>query len=259
MHRFFISSEQISDDRAYIKGSDVHHLKNVLRLQVGNEIQLCDGASRTFLAKISAISEDKATADIIKEMEQDKSSLPRVFLAQALPKGSKMEEVIEKCTQLGVDTIIPVASERTIVKLDEARSKTKIARWQKIAQSASEQSGRIKVTVIRPLITLKELTDEFKDYDLVLLPWELERDRGLKDILSGTTPKKILVIIGPEGGFSQTEADLARKAGAQTVTLGNTILRTETAGFAVLAMINYQFNPQPNPSPSGRRARDEGI
>jgi 16S rRNA (uracil1498-N3)-methyltransferase len=147
-----------------------------------------------------------------------------------------MDLIIQKTTELGVTKIIPVLAERSVSKAD------KISRWQKIAREAAEQSGRAIIPEVAETTSLKQLLAQAKNFDLALIPWELEKENNLKKVLLNKTPKSILVAIGPEGGFSQNEIQQAKEAGFVTITLGSRILRTETAGFSLLAALNYHFD-----------------
>ncbi|MBI5400464.1 16S rRNA (uracil(1498)-N(3))-methyltransferase [Candidatus Saganbacteria bacterium] len=231
MPRFFVPRAALSN----ITGSDVHHIKNVLRLKPGDPIELCDSSGKVYDARILEINDDRINYRIISEKPTAAESPIKVTLAQCLPKGKKMDLIIQKATELGVAKIIPVLSERAI-SIGE-----KPARWQKIARAAAEQSNRAIIPEVRAAISFKDLLPLAENFDLALIPWELEKERTLKNILNKKKPAQILILIGPEGGFSQTEVKLAQAASFISITLGPRILRAETAGLAALAMINYQF------------------
>ncbi|MDD5383148.1 MAG: 16S rRNA (uracil(1498)-N(3))-methyltransferase [Candidatus Margulisbacteria bacterium] len=235
MPRFFVAQEQIP----VITGADVHHIRDVLRLKIGDKLELSDGAGKIYEARISQIKKTEIICGIIASHQAESEPLAKVTLAQALPKGQKMDFVIEKGVELGVDRIIPVVTERTIGK------KAKLDRWRKLAKEAAEQSGRAIIPEISPPASFDEVLKMQPDFDLALIPWELEKDNSLKEILSSSkaqnTNYKILILIGPEGGFSHQEIDQAKAAGFQSVSLGKRILRTETAGLAALAAIIYEL------------------
>ncbi|MFC1571733.1 16S rRNA (uracil(1498)-N(3))-methyltransferase [Candidatus Margulisiibacteriota bacterium] len=232
MHRFFVPQDQIP----IIAGSDAHQIKDVLRLKTGDQLELLDGSGKVYSAKISEIKNERIICEIISSRQEKAKSAVKITLAQCLPKAKKMDLIIQKCTELGVDRIIPTLSERSIAKTE------KLERWKKIAKEAAEQSGR---TTIPEISQLTKFEDVLKiNADLKLIPWELEQNRSLKQMLTDhrfTGSPDLLCLIGPEGGFSKKEVAAAQSAGFTSVSLGPRILRTETAGLAILAMINYEF------------------
>lgn len=232
MPRFFVSQDTFPN----ITGSDVHHIKNVLRLKPGETIELCDGLGKVYEAKILDMDNNQVNCRIISETQTNAEPAVKVTLAQCLPKGKKMDLIVQKATELGATKIIPVLAERSVSKA------YKISRWQKIAREAAEQSGRAIIPEVQETTSLKQLLAQAKNFDLALIPWELEKDNNLKKVLLNKTPKSILVVIGPEGGFSQSEINQAKEVGFKPISLGPRILRTETAGLATLASINYHFD-----------------
>ncbi|MEA3492807.1 MAG: RsmE family RNA methyltransferase [Candidatus Margulisiibacteriota bacterium] len=232
MHRFFVPQDQIP----VITGSDAHQIKNVLRMKSGDKLELLDGSGEIYTVKISELKRDNIVCEIISERSETIEQKVSVTIAQCLPKTKKMDLIIQKCTELGVNKIIPTLSERSIAKGDKSD------RWKKIAKEAAEQSGRATIPEIDPLTEFGDLLKLSKDYDLALIPWELEQETTLKHTLTTTLPHYILILIGSEGGFSKSEIDLAVAAGFKPTTLGKNILRTETAGMSILSMINYQYN-----------------
>jgi 16S rRNA (uracil1498-N3)-methyltransferase len=230
MPRFFVPKDQIPE----ITGSDAHQIKNVLRMQKGDVLEILDGAGTVHQARIADIRAGKVVCEITHSTSQENECKIKATIAQCLPKGKKMDLIIQKCTELGVDRIIPVLSERSIAKAD------KLERWQKIAKEAAEQSGRSTIPEISPLMQFDEVLKLVPNYNLALIPWELEKIANLKSLLSAVrAPLSAIFLIGPEGGFSYQEIDLAKKAGCIPVSLGKNILRTETVGMAVLAMLSY--------------------
>lgn len=205
-------------------------------MKSGDELELLDGSGKIYIVKISEIKKDKVVCKIISERSEDKVQKVSVTIAQCLPKAKKMDLIIQKCTELGVNKIIPTLSERSIAKGE------KLDRWKKIAKEAAEQSGRSTIPEILPLTKFEDVLKLKKDYDLALIPWELEKETTLKNTLTTTLPHYILIPIGPEGGFSKAEVDQAIAAGFKPITLGKNILRTETAGMSILSVINYQYN-----------------
>ena len=234
MPRFFVPQDQIP----IITGSDAHQIRNVLRMKPGDKLELFDGYGKAYQAEIQTINKDKVTCKILATQTSNSSSNIKVTLAQALPKGQKMDLIIQKCTELGIEQVIPMVSERSLP------TSNKSARWQRIAKDAAEQSGRINVPEITKIKTFAEAIKTKDKYDLAIIPWELEQNNQLKPFLKQLNNDgnlTILIIIGPEGGFSQTEVQQAQTAGLIPITLGQRILRTETAGLAILSMINYEF------------------
>ncbi|MBU0672256.1 MAG: 16S rRNA (uracil(1498)-N(3))-methyltransferase [Candidatus Margulisbacteria bacterium] len=235
MPRFFVPKAQIPT----ITGTDVHQIRDVLRLKPGDELELLDGSGKIYFSKITEMKKDKITCEILEHRTSNVERRTQVAIAQCLPKAKKMDLIIQKCTELGAHKIIPTLSERSIAKGE------KLERWKKIAKEASEQSGRTTIPEIAPLTNFAEVLKQKKDYDLALIPWELEQEQTLKSVLTTalrTPSTTILILIGPEGGFSQKEIDLAKEAGFTPISLGKRILRTETAGLAIMAMINYQYD-----------------
>jgi len=240
--RFFVPKDQLPN----ILGQDAHQIKDVLRMKIGDEIELLDGTGKIYQAKIAEIKKDQVIAEIISAQQTDNQQKFQATIAQCLPKHKKMDWIIQKCTELGVAKIIPTLSERSIAKGE------KLERWQKIAKEASEQSGRTTIPEITNLLKFEEVLKLKNNYALALIPWELEKEKTLKSILiahnSQLIPSpqhpapNILIFIGPEGGFSQEEVSKAQTAKFIPITLGSRILRTETAGISTLSMINYHFD-----------------
>ena len=231
MHRFFVPKEQLPN----IIGTDAHQIKNVLRMQINDEIELLDGTGTKYSAKIKEIKKDMIICEILDQTENSFVSKINITIAQCLPKNKKMELIIQKCTELGASNIIPVASERSISKAD------KLERWQKIAKEAAEQSNRSTIPTIHSLTTFKNILSLSSNYDLALIPWELEDKVTLRSCLRNKIPRSIIILIGPEGGFTKQEVETAKQAGFISISLGKNILRTETASLAILSMINYEF------------------
>ncbi len=241
-HRFFVPQNQIYRSTINISGGDVDHIRRVLRLKVGDEIDVLDGTGRVYATEIKAIRADKVICEAISSRGAKSEPTIKVILMQSIPREAKMDIIIQKCTELGADKIIPVITERTIIKLDDQKKATRLSRWQRIAKEAAEQSARGIIPKIDEIKTFDEALQLSQNFDLCLIPWEMEEKTTLKEILGqNKEAKSILIAIGPEGGFSKAEVELAVKAGFKPVSLGKRILRTETAGIAVLAMINYEF------------------
>jgi 16S rRNA (uracil1498-N3)-methyltransferase len=242
MHHFFVQSTDINDGIVIIRGDDVTHITRSLRLDIDDEISVSDGEGQKYLTKLIEFSKDFVKAKIIKEFEVQAEPRVKVTLVQGLPKGKKMDMIVQKCTEIGMEDIIPIDTKRTIVNLNEKKAKQRQERWQKIIEEAAKQSKRGKIPSVRELSDLNQVITDFDRYDLVLVPWEDEESRGLKETLSSNLDaQKIMIIIGPEGGFSSKEVEQLKTAGAKSVTLGPRILRTETAGIATLSMVLYEL------------------
>ena len=202
-------------------------------------LTVCDGTGNDYEAEITEISEDNIKLEIKKTTFTESEPMVKITLFQGLPKGEKMELIIQKCVELGVFSIIPVNTERCIVKLDSKKEKKKIERWQKISESAAKQSGRGIIPEIGNVISFSEALKKAADMDMAMIPYELEQDRGIKAFLDEykklENKKTLGIFIGPEGGFSAEEIEKAVSSGVVPVTLGKRILRTETAGLTAVA------------------------
>ena len=238
--RFFISPDQISGSRISISGEDVRHIAAVLRMKSGELLVLCDGQGVEYTVKIVEVGRTVIMTDIVGSSKRE-PLYPRVVLGQGLPKATKMDFIVQKATELGVSSIVPLVTERTIVKLRDAQKRT--ARWQKICRKAAMQSNRADIPQIVPIATFRDfiLASDYVPLTLNLLPWE-EGTQPIKDVLrKHQNVKKIIVLIGPEGGFSAAEAEMATANKFNLVSLGPNILRTETASVAVLSVIGYEY------------------
>lgn len=241
MRRFFVKEEHIINGYAYIEGKDAHHILNVLRLSKGVQIIISD-RTKEYLTVIEEISDDKVKLKIIEDIQTNSESSIDITLYQGLPKADKMELIVQKCTELGIRSFVPVSTRYSVINIDETNKVKKINRWQKISYEAAKQSGRIIVPDVCMPVTFKEAIDKISEYDLCLIPYEKEKNTGIKDILkSSGYANKIAVFIGSEGGFSEEEIMLAIEHGAKPVTLGPRILRTETAGIVVCSIIMYEL------------------
>jgi len=238
--RFFISPEQVSGQQVSLSGEDVRHIATVLRMKPGEELLLCDGQGTDYAARVTQVTKSEIVAEITGQSKREPQQ-PRILLGQGLPKSDKMDWIAQKATELGVGTIVPIVTERTIMKVrDEGK---RVSRWQKIAREAAMQSNRPDIPLVDPIVPFSEFlrTLNSEPGTLLLFPWE-EGTLPVKDILCKRQDiKKIVVLIGPEGGFSQKEAELAKAKGFHLVSLGRNILRTETAAIAVLSMIGYEY------------------
>jgi len=243
MHRFFVKKENIFKDGITIEGEDVQHISRVLRLKEGDEITLCDQHGTDYHVTIEYITKNSIRTTIIdKEPSKGEPSI-EVVLYQGIPKSTKMDLIIQKCTEMGITRVVPVVTARTIVKLESEKDEAKkVARWTKIAEEAAKQSKRGIVPQIEMPMNLDQALKDSKSLDLVLIPYELEVETSVKAALHGKTPKGVGFFVGPEGGFDTFEIDKAKQSNLVPVTLGNRIMRTETAGFAMLTCIMYEYD-----------------
>ncbi len=238
MHQFFIDDSQIGREYVTITGGDVNHIKNVLRMKPGEKIRVSAAGGRDFFCSIAELGADFVQADILDE-DVPKTELPSdIYLFQALPKGDRMDQVVQKAVELGVREIIPVAMRYCVVKLDETRAAKKVARWQAISESAAKQSKRSVIPLVRPVMGYGEALEYARGCDVRLVPYENERGmeatrEAFRELVPG---KSVSIIIGPEGGFAPEEIEAAR-ADMQVISLGRRILRTDTAAVCALSMV----------------------
>ena len=244
MYQFFVEPSGIQGTRVVITGNDVNHIKNVLRMQQGEEIAVSNGEDgKEYRCGIEELKEDEIICTL-RFVKEDGVELPsKIYLFQGLPKADKMELIVQKAVELGVYEIIPVATKRAVVKLDEKKAKSKIARWQTISEAAAKQSKRRIVPEIHGVMSFKEAVNYAKEMSVKFVPYELaEGMEKTRELISGLKPgQDIAIFIGPEGGFEESEISLALENGIEPITLGKRILRTETAGFTVLSWIMYQL------------------
>lgn len=243
MHCFFVSKEQIGREFIHILGKDVNHIKNVLRMKAGEEISVSDGEGMEYRCFISCLGEEEILAEIKWKSPQNVELPSKIVLFQGLPKADKMELIIQKGVELGVSSIVPVLTQRAVVKLDEKKAKKKTERWQEIAQSGAKQSKRAIIPKVEMPLSFKEALAMAGKLDCILIPYELaEGMKKSREIFSSISPgQSVGIFIGPEGGFSRQEVEEAKAAGAIAITLGRRILRTETAGLTVLAILMYHL------------------
>ena len=242
MSRFFITSDMIENDTVTLSEEDSQHLARVLRASVGEEITICDDNGCEHRAEISAITKKSVTAKILETKPCDTEPKVKVVLFQGLPKGSKMELIIQKCVEIGVHSIVPVATSRAVVKLSEEKGRGKEERWNKIAQEAAKQSSRGVVPFVEAPVSFEEAVRRAADFDMAIIPYEKQEGSCLRVALRGKTPGSVAVFIGPEGGFEESEIDLATKSGIVPVSRGKRILRTETAPRTALSVIMYEYD-----------------
>ena len=244
MYQFFVEPSQINDNTVMIMGEDVNHIRNVLRMKVGEELSVSNGQDgREYRCGIERFENDRVvcTLRFVKEDGVELSS--RIHLFQGLPKADKLEFIIQKAVELGVYEIVPVTTHRSVVKLDAKKAAQKTARWQSIAEAAAKQSKRGILPLVSEPVSFAQALEQAASMEVKLIPYELagDMDRTKKLVESLPENTDIAVFIGPEGGFEESEIKAAKEAGFTPITLGKRILRTETAGLVVLAWIMYQL------------------
>lgn len=244
MYRFFVEPSQIQDKRIIITGRDFNHIKNVLRMKIGEEIAVSNGIdSREYRCGIEEYTEDEVVCGL-RFIKEDGVELPsKIYLFQGMPKADKMELIVQKAVELGVYEVIPVAMKRCVVKLDDRKAAARVARWQGIAEAAAKQSKRAVIPSVHDVMTMEEAVEYAGNMDVRLIPYELAEDMTrTRNVIDAVRPgDSIAVFIGPEGGFEESEIQTAMEAGIEPITLGKRILRTETAGLTVLSWLMYQL------------------
>lgn len=243
MHRFFVSPEQIEEHQIHITGSDVNHIKNVLRMRNEEQILISDGENHEYTCYIESMDSEEVLAHIMYVQEAGLELASKIYLFQGLPKSDKMELIIQKAVELGAYEVIPVSTSRAVVKLDEKKARKKVERWQQIAESAAKQSKRMRIPEVHAVCSYGEALEYAQQCDVKLIPYELaegmaETKRIIGDIQPG---QSIAIFIGPEGGFSEAEIQKAMEQNTIPITLGKRILRTETAGLAILSILMYHL------------------
>lgn len=244
MHRFFVKEEAINEEKVYISGDDFSHIELSLRLRPGDRIVVCTGDLNDYIVELTEFHSDYVEGDIVETLKNRAEPALNITLAQSLPKNRNMEHVVQKTTEVGGRAVIPLETQRTIVKLSGKKKKKRRARWQRIAIEAAKQSGRGIIPEVKEVTDFSGLVKQFPEFDLVIACWTGEETRGLSDILSRAGKDKIssiLLMIGPEGGFSPEEVERIGEHGGYTVRLGSRILRTETAGPVGTAIILYEY------------------
>ena len=241
MHRFFAEPGQIGEKEIVITGADVNHIRNVLRMRADEEVLIADGQGAEYRCKLIELGENEVRAQILWKLDGNAELASAITLFQGLPKSDKMDFIVQKCVELGVSRIVPVSTKRAVVKLDAKKEQTRLKRWNTISESAAKQSGRGVIPEVSGVMSFGKALEEAKKLDVLLIPYAraehmAETRRVMGEIRPG---QSVGIFIGPEGGFEESEVEEAVAAGAQAITLGRRILRTETAGLAVMAMLGY--------------------
>ena len=227
MHRFFIQHSQIQGSRLYVEGTDVNHIKNVLRMKRGDQVMVSDGEGMQYLCALESFTDGLVWFEIVDTWKENRELSSKLYLFQGLPKSDKMELIIQKATELGVYEVVPVVTGRTVVRLDEKKAQKKTARWNAIAESAAKQSGRSRIPRVREAMTFSEALASAGELDVLLIPYEkAEGMEATRQVIEGIRPgQSVGIFIGPEGGFEEAEVEQAVALGAAPVTLGRRILR----------------------------------
>ncbi len=243
MQHFFVTPSQVKGEKIYVEGMDVNHMKNVLRMRCGDELVVSDGNNLKYRCSVEGYEEEQAVLRILEEMDVDTELSSRIYLFQGLPKQDKMELIVQKAVELGVYRVIPVSTRRAVVRLDQKKAGKKAERWQQIARSAAKQAKRGYVPEVAFPMSYREALEAARELDVILIPYELAKDmKETKEIIERIRPgKSVGIFIGPEGGFEKEEVELALEYGAMPVTLGRRILRTETAGMAMLSVLMFHL------------------
>ena len=230
MQHFFVTPSQVEGERIYIEGSDVNHMKNVLRMRPGEAVAISDGDNLKYRCVVEGYEEGRAVLAIQQRM-------------QGLPKQDKMELIVQKAVELGASQVVPVATRRSVVKLDEKKAAKKLQRWQQIAESAAKQAGRGYIPQVSSVLSYQEALEKAGELDVLLIPYELAEgmEEARKVVASIAQGQSVGIFIGPEGGFEKEEVDAAIHQGAKAITLGRRILRTETAGLAILSILMFRL------------------
>ncbi len=246
MSVFFINKNQVKENKVRITGELLKHLRDSLRIKNGEMIFCVDEEGTKYVVLATYTGHDLFVGEIIETTSKQKDSAISIHLVQTVPKGPKLDFIIQKTTELGINAITPVISDRAVVRIEKERVEEKLRRWKKIALEAAQQSNRLDVPDIAPPVSFHDYMTSFKKGDLNLLLYEGEKKRGIKEVLRGIQEAKsgirtIILLIGPEGGFAQEEVETAVEAGFTPVSLGDLILRTETAPIAALSILRYEF------------------
>ena len=242
MSRFYVPPENVKDSLIHITGEEAHHIKDVMRLKNSDKVVVFDGTGREYSGFIKESGSKKVTVEIISTKTPSLEKKAEITLAQAIPKKAKMDFIIEKATELGVSTIIPLLSERTVVRLDDEKSRSKVLRWKKIATSAAKQCGRSDIPEVRNVKKFYFTVDTAENYDLALLACLSTGTETIRSALSRFETGKIILFIGPEGDFTPEEIIMAEKSYCRLITLGGLVLKSDTAAISALSILNNELS-----------------
>lgn len=244
MDRFFVEKKNVNleNNTCIIEGEDVKHISKVLRCRVGEELEICDNDNNEYICEITNIDKSEVQLNIIDKVDIKRESDLKIKVYQGLPKGPKMEMILQKLTEVGVDEIILVQTKRTVVKVEDKKEDKKIERWERIIYEAAKQSKRGKIPKLRGILSFKEALSDMGKNDLNIAPYENERTKSIKQAIKGQDINNIGIFVGPEGGFEDTEIKDIEDIGGQSVSLGPRILRTETASLVASSIVLYELS-----------------
>ena len=252
MDRFFVEPEHLNlDDKTlYIDGEDVKHISKVLRYGQGDEIEVCDSNGHEYICRIESVDKTRIDLSIVDEVDINRESRIRVSLYQGVPKSTKMDIILQKLTEAGVDEIVLVNTKRSVVNIKGDKADKKFDRWERIIYEAAKQSKRGLIPKLRGILSFKEALEDMGKNDINICPYEVEKSLGIKEALQTGQVKKILenkdevrvgIFIGPEGGFAEEENEMVKAAGIASVAMGPRIFRTETASIVATAITLYEL------------------
>lgn len=241
MSRFYISPENIKDGQIYVSGKEAHHILDVMRLKRNDEVIAFDGLGNEYRGRISDTKEKTLVISILERLKKNPLAV-NIALAQAIPKRDKMDYIVEKCTELGVRSMIPMITERTVVRMDKTDREKRRARWIRIAEEASKQCGRSDIPEIKNILSFEDAVKSTRNYNLKLIPSLIGERKELKCVISNKKISDAVIFIGPEGDFNDSELKLALLNGFCAVSLGPLTLKSDTAAIAAVSILNYALN-----------------
>ena len=244
MDRFFVEKKNINleNNTCTIEGEDVKHISKVLRCKIGEELEVCDSDNNEYICEITSIDKSTVELDILEKVDIKRESDLKIKLYQGLPKGPKMEMILQKLTEVGVDEIILVQTKRSVVKVDDKKEDKKIERWERIIYEAAKQSKRGKIPKLRGVLSFKEALVDMQNNDFNIAPYENERTKSIKQAIKSLDISNIGIFVGPEGGFDESEIEAIENINGQSVSLGPRILRTETASVVASSIVLYELS-----------------
>jgi len=242
MSRFYVPKENVKENTIFIEGQEARHILNVMRLTGGDKVVVFDGTGKEYTGFIKEAKPKSLTVEIISIKTPNKEGIPEITLVQAVPKKGKMDYIVEKATELGVHSIIPVLSERTVVKIEAGKITNRVSRWKKIAGGAAKQCGRVSIPEIGDVQKFYNVVDAIDKYDLSLMACLSEGTIPLKEAISDFETGKIIIFIGPEGDFTPDEIKMAESTSSRLISLGGRVLKSDTAGLYLLSVLNYEFS-----------------
>jgi 16S rRNA (uracil1498-N3)-methyltransferase len=260
MHRVCIPTGVKAGERILLPKPEAHYVANVLRLRSGDEVQALDGAGHAFRLRLLTVSSAAVEGELVTTLTSREDEGVQLVLGQGVPKGPKMDLIVEKCSELGLTTLIPVYTERTVGR-DTARAAAKLPRWRRVAAAAARQCGRQVFLEVQAPVSLRDFCVTYEAAPVKIVCWEEEQKQGLRQVLErGTGQSPVVILIGPEGGLTPEEVALAQSHGFLAVSLGWCLLRTETAAIAVTSIIRYSSGAlEPQRESSGGKHHDEGA